>query len=1199
MTKKNKNSMLLIIGIVILVFFLMKQGIFFGGFLGALIPIQNYNGDMEAWCINTYSGATQDYGYKDPGTGLTTTKCTNFESVPLVSFYDGLHNMNEIPLYWTLHYGCCTKRTTDAHSGSYAVLLHKDQEDDWEGFGITGDVKQTLLPAVSGKTYNATFWYKEFFLVPATTRGGSFSLYFFDSNKNEVVGSRQTFDFNQIATYVQASLVATAPAGTAYVGFDIWLPVESHLDLYIDDLSIDEADPCTLGTTRACGTDTGVCVMGTQICGADAQWGPCTGGVKPIVEACNNTVDDDCDGQTDENCNFIPYSRAQLITNFDIIDSAFHSGQGTSDTNSPTYWAWDNTPIVEGYLNMYMATGNTAYLDKVIVNTDLIISKATIDPVDLSTTLRGASSGYLGWWDLEKPIDPILTYSRITFPMIKFAYVVRNAGLSQYYPKADQYVQFVETNFIPRYDVQWRECGTIGFWLEGAVASSPNNRASHVGRLHLYLWLIKGDQKYYDRSVKYANKFKSTLLERNDGPSGASYYFWNYANKAGCKTVGSTYQCDPNLACPSEGRNDCVTNPAAWTCSGPLEMSYGNYDMMLLLDYYEAGIAFTSSDLQKFINTFKEGTLVTTTEVSDSPNGQYIETPTTRWKVEPDQASSNEGYYSETSGMHHWARLGHYDAVITDVAQRITRFVHEDALLEGTFFNHVYTCVRDTRSATAQYCVTSSTPGWDDNFRATPAYSMSRMAHLVLSEEKLSPLGQPPVCTPSWSCSAWTNCASDGTQARTCTDSNNCGTLSGKPVESQSCTPTCTPGWSCTAWSVCDSSGQQIRACADSNNCGITEGQPTQVQSCTPICTPSWSCLDWTACINNLQYRTCSDSNTCGITTNQPATQQSCVPQCIPNWSCTYWSICASDGTQFRSCSDYNNCGTTQGQPTELQSCTPTCNPDWQCGTWSSCNNNIETRTCADSNSCGITGGKPAESQSCTPLCIPNWSCTYWSTCDPSGQQVRSCSDSSNCGTTQGQPTELQSCTPTCTPNWQCADWSSWSSGTCGTRTRSCTDSNNCGVTSGKPTETDNLGCSTCGNNQIDGTEVCDYLSFSGKDCISFGFNGGNLACLPNCGGFDLHGCYTTPPISGGGGSACYSDWRCDEWTGCGNGTQARKCVDNNNCTTATNPPLKSITCVEPTSREKKDYTIYIIIAAVILGLLVLSKKGKMRGKKR
>ena len=44
-------------------------------------------------------------------------------------------------------------------------------------------------------------------------------------------------------------------------------------------------------------------------------------------------------------------------------------------------------------------------------------------------------------------------------------------------------------------------------------------------------------------------------------------------------------------------------------------------------------------------------------------------------------------------------------------------------------------------------------------------------------------------CTPNWQCYEWSACMTNGIQTRTCFDSNNCQTSSGKPKESQSCTP--------------------------------------------------------------------------------------------------------------------------------------------------------------------------------------------------------------------------------------------------------------------------------------------------------------------------------------------------------------------------------------------------------------------------
>jgi len=51
-----------------------------------------------------------------------------------------------------------------------------------------------------------------------------------------------------------------------------------------------------------------------------------------------------------------------------------------------------------------------------------------------------------------------------------------------------------------------------------------------------------------------------------------------------------------------------------------------------------------------------------------------------------------------------------------------------------------------------------------------------------------------PTCTENWQCGQWSSCSSAGTQARTCTDSNNCGTTTTKLATSQSCTPTPTCG---------------------------------------------------------------------------------------------------------------------------------------------------------------------------------------------------------------------------------------------------------------------------------------------------------------------------------------------------------------------------------------------------------------------
>ena len=102
----------------------------------------------------------------------------------------------------------------------------------------------------------------------------------------------------------------------------------------------------------------------------------------------------------------------------------------------------------------------------------------------------------------------------------------------------------------------------------------------------------------------------------------------------------------------------------------------------------------------------------------------------------------------------------------------------------------------------------------------------------------------PATCT-SFTYSSWTpsTCPSNGTQTRIINSSSPAGCIGGSPVLSQSCTyvpPVCTESWSCSAWSAwsttCTNNSQShTRTCTDANSCGTTTSKPaeTESQSCT------------------------------------------------------------------------------------------------------------------------------------------------------------------------------------------------------------------------------------------------------------------------------------------------------------------------------------------------------------------------------
>jgi len=63
-------------------------------------------------------------------------------------------------------------------------------------------------------------------------------------------------------------------------------------------------------------------------------------------------------------------------------------------------------------------------------------------------------------------------------------------------------------------------------------------------------------------------------------------------------------------------------------------------------------------------------------------------------------------------------------------------------------------------------------------------------------------------------------------------------------------------------------------------------------------------------------------------------------------------------------------------------------------------------------------------------------------------------------------------------------------------------------TTGAADTATTTGGIAVCGNNSIEGAEVCDLAQLNGETCQSLGFQGGQLGCLLTCEDYNLLGCF-------------------------------------------------------------------------------------------
>lgn len=73
------------------------------------------------------------------------------------------------------------------------------------------------------------------------------------------------------------------------------------------DGQTNEGCDCNPGATQVCGTDAGACVAGEKVCTDDGHWPTgCPDSIGPSPEVCSDRSDNDCDGQTNEDCECNP-----------------------------------------------------------------------------------------------------------------------------------------------------------------------------------------------------------------------------------------------------------------------------------------------------------------------------------------------------------------------------------------------------------------------------------------------------------------------------------------------------------------------------------------------------------------------------------------------------------------------------------------------------------------------------------------------------------------------------------------------------------------------------------------------------------------------------------------------------------------------------------------------------------------------------
>lgn len=235
-----------------------------------------------------------------------------------------------------------------------------------------------------------------------------------------------------------------------------------------------------------------------------------------------------------------------LIKQFAVFDKAINKGEGYSDADS---FAWGESYLLEAYLVMYEATGETGWLDKFVTQGMRVI--ALTDKARGLTDYKGRS--LVGWssrkyslpsgWQPGDKVDsaienkPRVVYpvhtGMIVYPFVVFARIVRERGdLLQYRQNADYFTKVAE-EAVDVFNKDWRFDKASG---EGYLATEkgeptlwamsndkvPFDYDSALGRAYVGLCGLTGKQGYCTKSRALALTLKNSLTL--DGGQYVMYY---------------------------------------------------------------------------------------------------------------------------------------------------------------------------------------------------------------------------------------------------------------------------------------------------------------------------------------------------------------------------------------------------------------------------------------------------------------------------------------------------------------------------------------------------------------------------------------------------------------------------------------------------------------------------------------------------
>jgi hypothetical protein len=235
------------------------------------------------------------------------------------------------------------------------------------------------------------------------------------------------------------------------------------------------------------------------------------------------------------------------------------------------YLGWAESYVLTGSDSMYLATGNIAYMQRILNHADLIMANRA----DRLGIMDGVRNKVMPAWTTGTYTNGVpyaweVHNGMFGSPIARASYrVMKEPSLyASYGERAERYVRDL-TEMAIGFEEDWRQGPGANegfyseFYLDGATP--PYNLMNAMGKMHVDLYLATGQQRFLERATRLATYFKNRL-----------------------RLVGSPVRYD-------------------WSYSGSTgseDISHAAVNVEFAFQCYQAGIVFTATDMQRFANTF-------------------------------------------------------------------------------------------------------------------------------------------------------------------------------------------------------------------------------------------------------------------------------------------------------------------------------------------------------------------------------------------------------------------------------------------------------------------------------------------------------------------------------------------------------------------------------------------------------------------